>query len=497
MAPVLLVVLSLLMGCAGHAHRTADARKALDEGRPRKALALLNEALGVERGDELPADTSGDNALLILDRSMVLMQLGEHALSSRDLQLADKQIELLDLSRTTADDIGRYIYSDDTGPYMAPAYEKLMINTMNMVNYLVRGNLQGARVEARRLAVLQKYLASHEAPDVSLTGAGSYLAGFIFEKSDRPQEALRYYDEALQYGTYESLGPVVDRLAGRASYRSPRLRAIMSAAPATGHSGQPRPENSAAFVVENATASKTGESAASSTDTIVDELDILPAPDPTPDTGHQPKVALRPPDIGELLIVVSYGRVPAKHAERVPIGLALTWSASHMSPSQSSQANRLAAQGLVTWVNYPELGKPRGRFSIPTVTVNGYPQPVEGLLAVDLESKKAWEEVRGAIVGAAITRTLARLVAGEAVRQASGEGALGLLLSLGTQATLSAADTPDTRSWSTLPARIAFARVPLAPGTHHVDVSVRGVRQRKPVTMQPGGWAVLNLTVLN
>lgn len=480
----LTVVLSLVMGCAGHAHRTADARQALDEGRPRKALALLNEALGVERGDELPTVTSGDNALLILDRSMVLMQLGEHALSSRDLQLADKQIELLDLSRTTADDIGRYLYSDDTGPYMAPAYEKLMINTMNMVNYLVRGNLQGARVEARRLAVLQKYLASHEAPDVSLTGAGSYLAGFVFEKSDRPQEALRYYDEALQYGTYDSLGPVVDRLASRASYRSPRLRALMTS---------PSP----ASTTEDFAAPTTENPAATTTENAVDELAMLPAGESVPAEEPRPKVTLRPPELGELLIVVSYGRVPAKHAERVPIGLALTWSASHMSPAQSSQANRLAAQGLVTWVNYPELGKPRGRFSIPTVAVNGYPQPVEGVLAVDLESKKAWEEARGVIVGAAITRTLTRLVAGEAVRQASGEGALGFLLSLGTQATLSAADTPDTRSWSTLPARIAFARVPLAPGTHHVDVSVRGVRQRKPVTMQPGGWAVLNLTVLN
>ena len=45
---------------------------------------------------------------------------------------------------------------------------------------------------------------------------------------------------------------------------------------------------------------------------------------------------------------------------------------------------------------------------------------------------------------------------GETTRQAAGGGVLGALLSLGTQATMTATDTPDTRSWSTLPARIAF-----------------------------------------
>src|SRR5690606_25680771 len=131
----------------------------------------------------------------LLDRSMVLQQLEKYELSSRDLQVADKQIEMLDFSRSTLDDIGKYVFSDDTGPYRAPPYEKLMVNTMNMVNYLVRGDLNGARVEARRLAVIQKYLRDHEDPAAAMMAPGSYFAGFVFEKSGRPDEALRYYDE--------------------------------------------------------------------------------------------------------------------------------------------------------------------------------------------------------------------------------------------------------------------------------------------------------------
>jgi hypothetical protein len=192
-----LLIAGGLLGCAGHAGRTEGARTALDAMQPKEALAQLNEELDVESADELPTDLGGDNALLILDRAMVLQQLGRYELSSRDLQAADKEVEVLDLSRNAAHDLGKYLFSDDVGPYKAPAYEKLMINTMNMVNYLVRGDLNGARIEARRLAVMQTYLRDHEDQGASLMGPGSYLAGFTFEKSGQAQEALRYYDARI------------------------------------------------------------------------------------------------------------------------------------------------------------------------------------------------------------------------------------------------------------------------------------------------------------
>ena len=49
-------------------------------------------------------------------------------------------------ARGTLDDISKYMFSDDSGPYQAPTYEKLLINTMNMLNYLSRGNLNGAKI---------------------------------------------------------------------------------------------------------------------------------------------------------------------------------------------------------------------------------------------------------------------------------------------------------------------------------------------------------------
>ncbi len=447
---VALLLCSLTLGCASHSDKTKEIRSALDAGNPREALKLINEQLDTDSEKQLPDNTGGDNSLFLLDRAMVLQQLQIYKLSSRDLEVSDKQIELLDFSRSAVDDIGKYVFSDDTGPYKAPAYEKLMINTMNMVNYLAVGDLQGARVEARRLTVMQKYLKEHD-PDNALTAPGSYLAGFVFEKSGQYDQALRYYDEALQYGEYRSLAEPVRRLMGQAGFASPRLRKLAGAT-----EGEP------------------------------------PAP-PSADPAAAP--AATP---GELLVIVNYGRVPAKVAQRVPIGLALTYASGALSPGDRSRAAALGAQGLVTWVNFPELGKPRGQYDQPWFRVDGKQQPLEGIVAVDQEAKRAWDDVKGPIIASAITRMITRVVAGEGVRAAAGKdnAVLGLLLSLGTQATLTATDTPDTRSWATLPARMAFGRVMLPPGVRTVQLRARSQHLEKKVDIKPGGFAVVNLTVL-
>jgi hypothetical protein len=432
-------LLVLTAACAGHAERTQAARTALDVGRPQEALQALNEQLKVDSAKETPPKIAGDNVLFVLDRAAVEQQLGMYAYSSRDLELADKQVEMLDFSRGTLDDIGKYMFSDQSGPYKAPPYEKLLINTLNMMNYLARGDLGGARVEARRFAVMQQFLSQHDGMGKSMSGPGSYLAGFVFEKSKQPGEALRYYDEALQFGNYDTLVEPVQRLSKLDPFRTPRL------------------------------------------DTI------------TKGEAKEPAVG---DDAGDVLLIVNYGRVPAKIAKRVPIGLALTFAAVYLSPVMNSKANYLAAQGLVTWVNYPTLGKPKGEYGLPECYVDQRQLALDGMLAVDEQAKQAWHDIEGSVAASAITRLITRVVAGETTRRVAGGGLLGALLSLGTQATMTAVDTPDTRSWSTLPARIAFGRSRVAAGRRTLTMRVRGVEKRQVIDIPKGGWAVVVLTVL-
>ena len=424
--------------CAGYSDRTKDARAALDAGRTRDALKLFNERLDVDTEKDLPRDLQGEKVLFVLERSVVLQSLDEYQWSARDLEVSDKQIEVLDFTHGTLDDISKFMFSDDSGPYQAPPYEKLMINTLNMINYLTRGDLNGARIEARRLAVMQQFISERESGEAIVGGPGSYLAGFTFERSKEPGEALRFYDEALQQGSYASLHGPVARLSKFDGYRTERIKqALAAAAPA--------------------------------------EADD---------------------DSGELLVVVGYGRVPAKRALRLPIGLALTLASGDLSPDSRATANRLAAQGLVTWVNMPTLPKPTRQYAAPIFNVDQRPMPLEGSLAVDHEAVKAWNSTKGKMIASAITRLITRVVAGEVARKATGGGTIGLLASLGTQATLTATDTPDTRSWSTLPARIAIGRVRLPPGPHVIELAADGQRKQQTINLTKNGWAVVSLTVL-
>ena len=443
------VFLASILGCKTFSDSTAGARTALDANQPQEALKAINGALKVRSADETPSPLRKNDALLLLDRAMILQELRDYEKSSRDFQTADKAIEILDFSRTTANEISRYLFTDSAGPYKARPYEKLMLNSLNMVNYLVRDNLEGAKVEARRFTVMRDYLLrgndEGEKRDIGEAGVvGSYLAGFTFQESGQREEALRYYDEALQAKTIQSLAGPVRELLPRSGFRTERLEALSK-------------------------------------------------------EGSKPAAGSSARGDAELLIVVSYGRVPAMVAKRLPIGLALTLAAAFLPPGTGQQARRLAGQGLVTWINFPELG-PSVRYASPLVTVDNVAQPVD-LVNIDAIARKSWEDSKGQVIAAAVVRMVARAAIGAGVGVATGQASkrsgLGVLAALVTQGGLAAADKPDTRSWATLPARIGLVRLRLPAGMHQVAVEIAGRRYVTDVDLIGGQGAVVDFTDLS
>jgi len=282
----------------------------------------------------------------------------------------------------------------------------------------------------------------------SLLGLGSYLAGYTFEKSGRTSEALLSYEEALTYDDFPSLRDPLRVLTGGRS-KSPRVDALVGGA---------GPLSTAA------------------------------------DEGQ-----------AEVLVLVGYGRVPQKKPVRLPIGLALTAVSGIISPYDRAKANELAAKGLVTWVNFPRLAKARGSYSLPELTIDGRRHSLEHILDVEDEVRREWEEREPTIILSAITRTIARIVAGEAVaagtnaaagKKRNGGGVVGLLAGLATSAALTAADTPDTRSWTTLPSNFALSRLRLPPGRHTIVVRARGMTKTYQLTLEPGEFQVVVATAL-
>ena len=432
----------LVWGC-GHASHTLKARQALDKHDPKTALALYNKELKVDSGSKLPEDAGGDNALYILDRSMISQALELYPDSSRDLESADKSIQMLDFTRTGVDEIGKYLFSSSSGQYKARPYEKVLINTLNMVNYLARGDLSSAKVEARRLAIMQKYLNETEGhPNAGFLGPGSYLAGFVFEMAGDYDEALRYYDEALRMAPYVTLAGPIQRAAQRSGYRSPRLTEVLGR-----------------------------------------------TPPPPVDEGT-----------GELLLVVGHGRVPALEAVRMNIGMAMSIGGLFLAPAYNQGARRMIGQGLVTYVNFPALEKAPGYYLPPSLVVDQTPVGFD-ISALEALVRAAIEVEKPKVVASAIVRMVVRggvgAGVGVGVARASDSGGLGMLAAIVTQAAMAAADVPDTRSWATLPGRIAFARLRLPAGQHTIRLSAQGVTREYTVEVRAGGFSVVNLTELS
>ncbi len=438
-ATLALVITPWIVGCGGHEARTLKMRTALDAGNAKAALEAVNEELDVKSSKDLPRDIKGDNAILVLDRASIQQGLIDFPLSKQDFEAADKSIDMLDLARNAGDSIGEYVFSGSSGRYQAPPYEKLMINTLNMLNYLETKDLNGARIEARRLSVMQKYYRETlEKGDNPVLGLGSLLAGFTYEKSGEVDEALRYYDEALAFTGFQTIGESVRRLAPQGSYRSPRIAAVSK--------GEAKPEGD---------------------------------------------------DTGEVLFVVGYGRVAHKISNRIPIGLALTYFSGAISPSDRVAANKIAAQGLVTWVNFPSLAPGRGKWDIPSCRLDNEYVQLEEAVDVDTQVREEWKKIEGKIIVSAITRLIARFAVGQGIQAAAGkDSVIGLVASLGAQATLTALDTPDTRSWETLPARIAVARVRLPAGRHRVVIDARGWARTQEIAVEKGSWQVVSLMAL-
>src|SRR5581483_5121595 len=105
-----------------------------------------------------------------------------------------------------------------------------------------------------------------------------------------------------------------------------------------------------------------------------------------------------------------------------------------------------------------------------------------------------WSKLEGSIVASAITRMISRAVVGEGIKAGAGkDNVIGLIASLGAQAALTAAATPATRSWETLPARVAVTRVRLPAGKHTLNLDARGVHRSAQVNVEKGGWQLVSL----
>jgi len=429
-------------GCATYSERTAFARDMAAVGSYQEAAEAFDKALGVDDQQELPRRFGADTALLLLERGMVSQAQGSYGDAASDLGAADEHLEYLDIAKDPIGTIGKYLYSDSSADYRASPVEKLALNSVNMLNYLARGDLPGARVEAKRYTVMREYFS--DAGDGEVRGTvGAYLAGFVFEQLGDANAAMRYYDQALDDRDLATLAAPLASLARRTAYRGKNLDGYL--------------------------------------------------------TRNRAVTTPADPNGGEILTVVSLGRVPYKIPERMPIGAAIGIAGTYVT----DDLDVLGYTALKVLV-YPELQPASVTFTGANVTIDGRSTPLELTSDFAAEVTEEYEIAKPKIIGAALSRMLVRAGAAEGARKAgkqAGDAAavVGWLAALATEATLVALDKPDTRSWTLLPGRVLVSRKQVAAGRHQVAVALQGYQSEVrtvDVDVPPGGFATVVVTPL-
>lgn len=424
-----------LGGCSTYVDRLSQATLYADAGSYDSAVTELNRTLDVDSSEQLPSQWGGDRPLAALERGSLHQALQRFQASARDLSAAEQELELLDFSTDAIGELGAYLYSDSAKTYRTPPTERLSLNAVNLLNYLARGDLEGAAVEARRFQVMREYLSTLHITTAAPTTLGAYLAGFVFERRGEGDRALRYYEEALAGGSLENLEAPVARLAAVHPYRGPALKEVLSRQKVARSGGAAVPE---------------------------------------------------------ILVVIGAGRVPHKEPRRMALGAAVGIGGVLVTGDID-----WLKYGAAKFIVYPELVDTPTLLGSPVVTVDGRAVASEVLTDLGAEIRREYEAAKPQIIAAALTRLATRAAVAEGVRAAGRQESdlLGDVLSLLVESALVALDRPDTRSWTMLPAQVLVARVPVRPGSHSVEVAFGGgPRHTVPVEVAADSFATVVIT---
>lgn len=470
LATTLIPIVFALSGCAGYSTSIREAQVDLRAGRPEAALDVVNNRLSLERAEEIPHDLKKSRVLLLLERATLLQALGRYDLAARDMIAVDQRMEWLDIDGVKSVDLGKYIYSGSATPYRAPAYERMLLNTLNMLNFLAMGDMQGAKVEARRFRLLEEFFAEGPQADgtvlAQLLATGNYLGGVAFESARDYDIAIRFYGRAWAYG-----------------FRAPWFRKqLVDLGRVTGWRG------------------RGVATTANGLEDLLIESELK---------GRMRVAEYRTRWIeGDVVVVVQTGLAPYKVPERLPIGAALAYSHHHhhghsLSSEQRATANRLAVAGALKWVNFPVLTSSTSPRSV-SVSVDDEPTSLAPITDVGAQVRAGWNDIAPALIGAAILRMITRAAVGGATRAGSRAyaeskdapaiGVLGWLAGVAVEGALAAADTPDTRSWTTLPNQIHITRVRADPGRHRVAVNVNGRSESRTVDTKSTTLTIMNFS---
>jgi len=409
-----------------------------------------NFTAAIEGVRQNQSDLYGDNSefLYEFDLGVLYHYQGEWDSSIVHLAKAEKILEEL-YARSVTNEAAALLTNDNARPYRSRPFEEIWMQEMQVLNYLAKGDADGAVVQVRRAHIALQALQQKDPDKYHDDGAFRYIAALAYEQvGDAPDDALISYYKTLE--AYKSgIVPLPSQVHGISWHRL-KNGGRESDLASIGF-GPPASE-------ENATALANSGS----------EIVVV---------GY----AGKGPVLDELRFWGTYVRdgVLVFHYKDPETGKEVTdaWPAPGLPPGSSQSGTTLHINFAI-----PKMARRAALTESFAVRVGselmGRTEAVsdlQNMLARNLEDEKTATITRTVIRVA--VRTFAAQTAKEKLN--TGNPWLNLLINIGADVGADQLEEADLRIGLFMPKTLQMTRIPASPGTHSVVIDVLDASGRK------------------
>ena len=358
--------------------------------------------------------------------------------SIQNLDKATKIYEDLH-ARTVTNEAAAVLTNDNVRPYRARPFELLMLYQFQIMNYLAKGDIDGAEVEVRRSQIAMTELYQKDNKKVNDNGFLRYLGAMVYELDGKEDDAaidyyktVQAYDESKHPLPKEVWGFVCDRLV--AADREDDLKAFKHDPVIFKRAAETREQNQEIIVVGYG--------------------------------GHSPI-------LGELYMQGTYVNGGALNLSYKDPQTGRLSSFTMIAPMMPDASNGTTFHIGFSLPQKKTLKNHVGGFM---VNVDGHSERMESMLDTDLELTQNLDDDWSSTIGRTALRVAIRTYAAQKAKQAmkTDNVLLNLVTSIGTDVAQSQLEQADLRVGLFYPENIYMMRVPVSAGKHKVNVAAVG-----------------------
>ncbi len=390
----------------------------------------------VKKGQE---DLYGSNTefLYYLDLGILYHYNRDYDASIQNLAQAAQVYDDL-YTRSVTNEAASIVTNDNVRPYRARPFELLLLYEYQVLNYLAKGDIDGAAVEVRRGQIAMEQLYQKNNQKVNDNGFLRYLGALTYELAGETDDAaIAYYRTVKAYD--ESKFPLPKEVWGYVCERLARAD---------------RADDMKEFKHTPLILKKAEESYGQQ------EIIVVAY------GGHSPI-------LGELSMTGTYVNGGALNLHYKDAQTGKRENFTMIAPMMPDATN--GSTFNITF-SLPQKRNIKSKVKGFRVRVNGKTEIMEPVLDTDLELTQNLDDDFAATIGRTALRVAIRTFAAQKTKQAmqTGNSLLNLVTNLGTDVAASQLEQADLRIGLFYPRAIYMTRIPVAPGTHQIEIDAIG-----------------------